>query len=403
MTTVAPKIYLFFSLIFLSLNTSAQEFNQKMTSFWSAEIMAGKLMEVYPNFPDARLVPTLGLSFGKKHNDPEKGWATFFNNPETGVNFLVSDLGNNDIFGQLAMAIPYINFCPFKDPLRRFTIQGGLGLGYHTDHHEADSNPTNEIVGSNFNWAFQLFFYRKIKITESMNWQIGGGWYHTSNGHIRLPNYGANVLALSLKTQFYSKNPATEAVNPSIDEFPTSGRVKNAWFFRTGIGFHQLGGAGDSDPGAVKGIYSGVVQYAWYLRPYIRLRAGVTYRFYQHFHDFIVDNQLPDYIDSPRWNASNIYLSTGYEILLDHVGMDIEAGFNLYKPFFDEFYLTFENRNSVDRWFKKHFIGRLGLHAYLFNTRKKPDFNIFLGAHINANLSQADFTGFSLGLIRNIK
>ena len=42
---------------------------------------------------------------------------------------------------------------------------------------------------------------------------------------------------------------------------------------------------------------------------------------------------------------------------------------------------------------------RMGLKYYLFGTDGVPKHNLFVGAHINANLGQADFTELSLGYV----
>ena len=113
------------------------------------------------------------------------------------------------------------------------------------------------------------------------------------------------------------------------------------------------------------------------------------------------ENSLPDFIDAPDRNASTLFASTGIEFLLDHVGVDIGMGVNLYKPFFDEFYDTFKTSNSSNRALSKNLVTRLGLNLYLLNTSRHPQHNLFLGAHISDNYGQ-DFTDFSLGYVRNL-
>ena len=48
---------------------------------------------------------------------------------------------------------------------------------------------------------------------------------------------------------------------------------------------------------------------------------------------------------------------------------------------------------------KKAILARLGLKYYLFNNNQSPKSNIFIGATINANLGQADFTELSIGYV----
>ena len=39
----------------------------------------------------------------------------------------------------------------------------------------------------------------------------------------------------------------------------------------------------------------------------------------------------------------------------------------------------------------------MGLKYYLWSTTNSPKDNMYIGAHINANLGQADFTELSIG------
>ncbi|MDE5420378.1 hypothetical protein L3073_16700 [Ancylomarina sp. DW003] len=105
----------------------------------------------------------------------------------------------------------------------------------------------------------------------------------------------------------------------------------------------------------------------------------------------------PDYIDSPSWNASNIYFHLGSEFLIGHFGLDIEGGLNLYKPFYKEYYETHGSSNELKYKLKKYFSSRMGLNFYIINTNKLPKNNFFIGANINANFGQADFTELNFG------
>ena len=48
---------------------------------------------------------------------------------------------------------------------------------------------------------------------------------------------------------------------------------------------------------------------------------------------------------------------------------------------------------------KKAILSRLGIKYYLFNNNNNPSHNVFLGATINANLGQADFSEFNIGYV----
>ena len=75
-------------------------------------------------------------------------------------------------------------------------------------------------------------------------------------------------------------------------------------------------------------------------------------------------------------------------------------GVNFYKPFYEEEWLLNEVELNWYYQIKKHVPARMGLKFYALNTDKNPKHNVFLGATINANLGQADFTELSLGYVR---
>ena len=360
--------------------------------------MLGKIIPSYADFPKTDPTSSIGISIGKQNYDPKKAWTHFFRTPQTGVTAIFTQLGNNREFGYSFNILPYLSFSPFKDPEQRWRFRMGLGASYFTKRFDQETNPYNRSTSSAITWAFQLSIYRQLKTRSRSNWQIGLSTFQSSNGHAQLPNLGMNMVSVSLLGQFFQKPPSS---NSSIQLDMEQSFSKNALLIRTGYGFHKLGRTDGSVDASNKGVYSLAIHYAWYLRPFIQLRAGLTYRYFQAYHDYIIDNNLSGFIDSPKQYASNLFASVGIEFLLDHIGLDVEMGINGFKPFFDEFYDTFKTRNSSNRTLSKILVSRLGLNLYLLNTSKHPKNNLFLGAHISTNYGQ-DFTDFSLGYIRNL-
>ena len=94
--------------------------------------------------------------------------------------------------------------------------------------------------------------------------------------------------------------------------------------------------------------------------------------------------------------------------------LSLILGLNIYKPFYkidwqlNQGY-TYENGNGdnvevlgeLNRYYeiKRTVSARMGLKYYLWTTNKAPKHNVFVGAHINANLGQADFTELSFGYV----
>ena len=142
---------------------------------------------------------------------------------------------------------------------------------------------------------------------------------------------------------------------------------------------------------------------------------GFYYRFYEDYYDYITEdgklvNELyPKFKEKPVLYSSNVGLFINGELLLSHVGIEFEIGFNLYKPSYkfdwqinEEKYVNNEYQLGELNWYyhvKKTIATRLGSKLYLINTNKAPRHNLFLGAFINANLGQADFSELTFGYV----
>ncbi|HBC05935.1 MAG TPA: deacylase, partial [Aequorivita sp.] len=155
-----------------------------------------------------------------------------------------------------------------------------------------------------------------------------------------------------------------------------------------------------------------------------KIGLGFYYRFYQHYYDYIEGNESLvqagrefDYFKGNPWYyASNLGITVHGEIFLNHVGIDLQLGYNLHKPAYKLEWRINEGWDNTPRvisktWVlgeldgsykRKHRISsRLGLKYYLIGMEKAPKNNFYLGAHLNANLGQADFTELSFGYVHS--
>ena len=360
------------------------------------EVMLGKLIPVYPNYPSSSLQKSIFFNFGNYNNSPKNPWASFYKRPFTGTSIAISDFGNRSVFGYGISILPYVIFHTPKLDRPAWHFKFGLGASFYTKTFDQNTNPENESVSSPYTWAFKLFIYRDVLVRPRMRLKIGTGWLHGSNGHTELPNFGINSAMLSIAAQFY-KQPVDWGFASAKNEELTITKKKEYFFlFRTGLGVHELGGPSGPVGGPKKFIHVYSASAGKIVKDFIKLRVGLVYRYYDHFHDFIVENALSEFNDQPTWNASNINLFFGSEFLMGHFSLDAELGFNLFKPFYQEQYRRFEKQSDVERILKTILSQRLGLNYYFINTNKKPIHNFNIGFHINANFGQADFTELSL-------
>ena len=396
------KVVLLLVLPFLFLKTTSfcQENTKSGTDsgFIDAEFLTGRVVPNYGAFPRTKPVKSFSLNIGTLHENPGKAYASYYNHPMTGISVYYSNPGNNNVFGREVGVKPFFMFNPVKSLKNPFYFKFSLGLSYFTEYYGKTGNSENKAVGSPFTWNFQAFLYKSWNINQALRINLGAGYLHSSNGHIQLPNAGLNKAMFSISaTRFFKRNSENVSIHPD-----NSKNNKNRFFYnlRNGLGIHELGNAFGPTGGPKKGVFSLALSGGVIFNNHIKLRSGLTYRFYEHYYDYIITEEIPGYSDKPFVNATNLNFFIGCEFLVGHFGLDVEGGLNMYKPFYNEFFQRFQSGGHFKYILKNYFSSRLGLNLYLYNTHERPKNNFFIGANINANFGQADFSELSVGYTR---
>lgn len=352
------------------------------------ELLAGKIAPNYQQYPASGIKETLALDIGSSNID-DKPWATYYNHPDIGISFTFSQLGNQSVFGDEIDLIPYIAFNTTRRQKKTWRFKIGLGASYFTRHYDTLENPQNDAIGTPFTWAFKLFLSRTLLVTPKYDLFLIGGYCHSSDGHTALPNLGLNsaLVGIGLQIKNHTVNP--DYVYPK----KSKEKIKRSYFLQvqSGEGMHARGNPYGPVQTPKYGVFSSAVSAGVILKNHLKLRAGLTYRDY---------GKLMDYEPTPysTWQSSNIFFSIGCELLVGHFGMDVEGGINLYKPFYYPFYQSYEgSTTSTFYYLKSIFPVRLGLNYYLLSPYKYSRMNVFIGAHIDANFGQADYSELNIG------
>tara|TARA_B100001765_G_C19504766_1_gene341889 strand:- start:1482 stop:2429 length:948 start_codon:yes stop_codon:yes gene_type:complete len=309
--------------------------------------------------------------------------------------------------------MPIAEFPLFSSKKRRFTLLTGMGASYFTRQFDTLTNPGNQAVTTKLTWSFRVFFKYRFLESRRIDWQLGAGFFHHSNGHTRLPNQGLNSFLGSLSAEIKHGKREQQTTTPSFQ--------RSRYHYLTarfGYGINVLSNAYNDQ----KPVYTVSGEYGQVLNNTYRIGIGFYYRYYDHYYEYINNHEFlvregqefSDLRDNPFLNASAIGLHLNGELLLNHIGIELQLGANLFKPSYRFDWRINEGwdntpREIPDYWvlgeytskFKmKHLLSaRLGLKYYLFGTHTLQPHNLYFGAHINANGGQADFTEFTLGYV----
>ena len=413
------KNQLTFFLLFLSLFASGQTENDwKKSAFTiTPEFLLGKTMEANDGFPSTGLQKQLILSLGRYHTNNPQQWAQRLKGPKTGFSIGVTDFGNLDSLGIALTVLPFIEFNAFGS--KRFKVLSAMGVSYFTKKFDPETNPLNRAVTTHITWAFRMYLYYQFLESQKVDWRVGLGYSHHSNGHTRLLNIGYNSFLVSLSADI--KNPLQQASFTDASITPKYGRTVYDYFaLRGGLGLNVLAVAfNDKDQ-----VYVLAGEYGRVYNNTVKVGVGFYYRSYQHYYEYIKENKSLvqpgreyDYFRSDPWRYStNIGMSIHGEIFLNHIGIDLQLGYNFHKPAYKLDYRINEGWENTPReiptdWvlgtlnskykLKHRISSRLGLKYYLIGMEKAPKNNFYVGAHLNANLGQADFSELSFGYVHN--
>ncbi len=364
-------------------------------NYFTTEIHYGVTFPSNKGFPDRKMEKSLQLNWNSQNFDFSKKWIHLFNYPTTGINLSYTDFGNPKEIGKAYAIAPFIEYNFKKDYLSNLYLKACLGVSYVNRQYDPVTNVNNMATSTPINAYFNLSMKFKTKFFEHWPITLGGGYVHYSNGHSKLPNKGINSAVLSLAYDFYfTKN----TLKKPAQRLAIARSYQTYFDFKNGMGSQDfLHYKPEKNYVVSHALQGGVI-----IKDTYKLGLGLGFRFYRHYYDYIVENEMTEFIDHPRWNASNLFLFISTEAMLNHVGLNIDVGLNIFKPFYKKHYELQYLPVNLNYDLKNLFLGRMGLKLYANNTSKLPQNNLYLGAHVNANLSQADFIEFSIGITHRL-
>jgi hypothetical protein len=124
-------------------------------------------------------------------------WERAFGYPEVGLTFLYTGLGKSTELGSAFSIFPFIDFPLVRHKKISFNFRFGLGVGYLTKRFDRLTNYKNLAIGSHINASVNLMFLARYKLSGRLTLSLGFGLQHFSNGSLKLPNYGLNILGVN--------------------------------------------------------------------------------------------------------------------------------------------------------------------------------------------------------------
>lgn len=147
-------------------------------------------------------------------------WEQLYRNPRNGIGYVFFDYGNPEILGKVHALYGFMNIPVVRDKKNNylFNYRIAFGMSYLTKRFDVYENHLNTAIGSKINIYFRLGFDTKIPVSENLELLGEFGFTHCSNGKVRSPNYGLNVLSGSLGLSYFINSTNKERIIMELPE-----------------------------------------------------------------------------------------------------------------------------------------------------------------------------------------
>ncbi|NNC83394.1 MAG: hypothetical protein HKN79_07440 [Flavobacteriales bacterium] len=356
-------------------------------------------------FPELSPQKGISVSVGRSWADTSLHWVNVLGQICTGWSANWTDLGNRDNVGHAYSLMPYLERGVGRRATPAWSARIALGMSYIDRKHHQQKNPLNLATSTDVNWTFRAMIQRNFHSELGFRWKLGLGYIHHSNGHIRLPNQGYNSFVLSMGIE------SSRSIGYLSHTQEGAQLVHNWLSVRLGLGMNSLS-LDYNDPQPVLDLD---ISFSRVYRHTLRIGFGLYLRHYRHYKNLLQSEDVvleayPDLIERPYWNASSCGLDVELELLMGHVGAEMDIGINLFKPAYKLDWMLNEGHFEEGEyhygemnWYytvKRYIASRLALNYYLKHTEKEWQWNPYASISLQANLGQADFTSLNFGIVR---
>ena len=363
----------------------------KNSFFVEPIFQAGKILDIYPDFPERGAAFFTGVNFSWQ-TVGKNWWNSYYKFPQTGILLLYGSLGDKDVLGSNISIVPNISFKLVRK--NRFSLEALLGMGFAWFNKPYDivDNPENIVIGSHISNVTILSFNGIYSVSRKFEIVLGVSAQHYSNGHIQIPNVGANIPVANIGLKYFPGGSPDKYFSPdSILHFDK----KLKFVFRMGMGVHEFASPTIPVGGPKYPVYVASAYLSKRLSVITNIIFGLQGNYYTSYFDFITSNNF--YSDNQHQKSIRLIAFGGVEMIMGRFGFLLQLGLNVYNPFYKDLQRLNENTSGFKNFTKSLVSSKLGAQYYILNPVKTTKLKPFVGLFLNGNAGQADLFEVSLG------
>lgn len=150
------------------------------------------------------------------HSVGNRQWELYYNYPKVGVSALLLNFGNPKSLGNAFGIFPYINF-PLNHGKVKLNLKFGYGIGYIEKPFDRVNNYKNLVIGSHLNALIYINSQAEFPVSDKLKFTTGVSFTHFSNGSLKRPNLGINIVALNVGINYSFGNNSINNENTISD------------------------------------------------------------------------------------------------------------------------------------------------------------------------------------------
>lgn len=306
----------------------------------------------------------------------EKYWHQMYDYPSYGFGIYTADFNVKNQLGRPVALYAFITKPIFSKGKYNLTGDYALGMAFNWTHFTY-SHPERVVMGGYASCYIDATFTLNRTLSQNLALGLGVSLSHFSNGAIRKPNKGLNLISSKLSVNYYPK-PLKQHKTTPLPHFDK--RTDDLW--SVFIGSHNvlttLSAQFEDEPYDrrsyfVFGIDRRVLR-RFNLKHSLGFGLGLGYNQYVGTSYKIIDRELRFYgiSHAERFNFS-AYIS--YEYSIHRLGIVLEPGIYLYKNKLDESKRLFQ-RIGLRYNFANGFFAGLNLRAANFSVAQYIEWTI---------------------------
>jgi hypothetical protein len=362
-------------LVLLPMVVAAQETNRWSGFGIETHLLAGKVFKHEAKFtlPIPALTTGFDVNF-VQHTYGRRVWEQGRKFPRLGVALTGIHYGNDAVYGNLIGIYPNITFPILTGKRLEWTLRAGNGIGYVSNQYSRVSpvNTTNVAIGSKINDF--IMFVSDAGYSVNKHWQIKAGAFitHISNGSVRKPNLGINVVGVGAGVSYF---PVT--AHPAKIARPQQA-LSQRYLLQLRYGMSLV--SANTSGGPLYPVYTGTGYVSRRWRSHNKVFAGIDYSYHQNLYAHLRDNGLEQ--GRERQHAYKCAVLAGNEFLLGRVGIMVQAGVYIRKGYLQ----------------KQDVYEKVSFNYYCVQREHGPLKELYLFTSLKAHLNVAEMGEMGVGI-----